>query len=234
MSNETESQSVPYATYKSFSNFINSLRETTIPSRIDRSVFGNMSGGAAYSILASLRALNLIEDNGKPCEALKSLVKADEKSQKGVLQQILKMGYPSLWDGSIDLATASAGQFDDHVRDRFGVKGSTVDKVAAFFLSAAEEAGIALSPHLKNRKATAPSGTSKRSAKARKQDSGGDGMSSHVNPPFTPPSVTNVPKALEYQLIDLLKGPSVDVAVRDAIFKLVEYLSDLNKNGDQK
>jgi len=222
MNTEPDSKTPPYATYKSFSNFINSLRENSIPSRIDRSVFGSMSGGAAYSILASLKGLHLIEDSGKPTPLLKSYVEADEKSQKTLLQQILKKGYSSLWDDGIDLATASAGQFDDHVRDRFGAKGSTVDKVASFFLAAAEDAGIQLSTHLKNRKSTGPSTGSKRSSKsARRQDSaensgnGGGFVSTQ----------TEEKKPLEYQLIDLLKSPNVAQEVQDAIWKIVKHLS---------
>lgn len=232
MNNETSRIAAPYASYRSFINFINTLGETTVPSRIDRSVFGKMSGGAAYSILASMKALKLIDEQGVPQEILIRLVDSGGEERKIVLKEILEAGYPSFWDGSINLKHTTPGQFDEHVREHFAVRGSTVDKVAAFFLSAAEEAGIDISAHLKNRKPTAPSSSSRKSQKARKT---GIGDNSETDPGGTgneaPPAAD--PKKLTYQLVDLLKLPDVNNDVKQAVWTLVQFLSELEGVQDE-
>ena len=80
----------------------------------------------------------------------------------------MKVGYPTLWSGSINLASTTAGQFDEHIREEYDVKGSTVDKVATFFIAAAKFSELAISPHLAARKPTASSASSNKSKKQRK------------------------------------------------------------------
>jgi hypothetical protein len=66
----------PYATFGSFIGFLNKLRDTTIPNRIDPSVFGNASGSISYSVIAALKSLGLIDEAGTPsstfCRACQS------------------------------------------------------------------------------------------------------------------------------------------------------------------
>ena len=159
----------PYASFASFITFINKLRDTGVPARIDPSVFGNASGSLSYSIIAALKALKLIESNGTPTAPFVSLVKAGDEQRKPLIREILRTGYPSLWDGNIDLETATGGQFDEHIREEYDAKGTTVDKVATFFIAAASYADLPLSLHLKARKPTASSASSRKSAKQRKQ-----------------------------------------------------------------
>ena len=227
MNNDIEKRSAPYASYRGYNSFINGLRDTIVPNRIDRSVFGSMSGGQAYSIIAALKSLNLIDENGKPHDSLTRLVESEGHERKKVLQQVLNSAFPSLWDGSIDLASATSGQFDEHIRSRFGAKGSTVDKVASFLIAAAADAGISLSPHLKKRKPSAPSASSRKSQKGRKQK--GDG--GHDDKPPPPPK-TEIAKPLEYQLVDLLKQPDIAEDESNAIWTIVRFLSSRTQKGN--
>jgi hypothetical protein len=225
MSEKTKSHSPPYATYPSFINFINKLRDTQIPSRIDPSVFGNASGSLSYSIIAALKSLKLISAEGHPSADFIAFVKADDDARKPMLQAVLKSGYPTLWSGTIDLSSATAGQFDEHIRDQYEVKGSTVDKVAQFFLQAAKAADIPISPHLAARKPTTSSASAGKSKKQRQS------ANDQPPPPPSPPAPSLTAKELEYQLIDLMKSDDIQDPERDAIWTLVRYLTS-RKKGD--
>ena len=233
MAEKSKRVSPPYATFSSFINFINKLREGTIPSRIDPSVFGNASGSVSYSIIASLKTLKLISSDGTPTLEFNDFVKASDEDRKPMMKSILKVGFPTLWGDSINVNTTSAGQFDEHIREEYDAKGSTVDKVAAFFISAANYAEVELSPHLKARKSTASSASSGKSKRQRKTvdlegNGNGDGNGNTV--PQTPPATSMSDKALEYKLVDLMKEEGVGNEERNAIWTLIQYLTAKGKS----
>lgn len=226
MSEKSKGGPPPYATYSSFISFINKLRDTAIPSRIDASVFGNASGSQTYSIIATLKFLKLIDSNGAPLPALAKLVTADDEDRKAQMATLIKDGYPSFFT-EIDLEKATSGQFDEHIRETFDSSGSTVDKIAGFFIAAATYAGISMSPLIKARKLVATSPAAGKSKKQRKASSDGD---DDENPPYIPPTPAEV-KALEYQLIDLMKTPGIGAEEQAAIWKLVQFLTTSKKAG---
>jgi hypothetical protein len=218
---ETAKQlSPPYATFGQFTGFLNRLRETGIPSRIDPTVFGNASG-TAYSIISALKFLKLIDESGTPSKQLIELINAADDSRGGLLKPIIHKGYPSLFKGGVDLTTMTAGQFDEHFRQEYGITGSTVDKVALFFIAACKAAEIPVSAHLLNRKPIATSSTAKKSAKQRRRDAGEE---EDDGDPSIPPNPPTAAKALEYQLIDLMSEPDIDDATKQSIWALVQYL----------
>ena len=223
MNDKPKTFSPPYATFGAFISFLNKLRDSGIPSRIDASVFGNASGSLSYSIIAALKFLKLTDDNGTPTQQFTALVKAEDDARAPLLKKIVENGYPSLFKSGVDLTTMTAGQFDEHMRTEYGVQGSTVDKIALFFISASKLANIPMSVHLLARKPIATSSTAKKSAKQRKRDDGDDrdddGGDENALPPAAPA------KALEYQLIDLMSEPDIDDGVKQSIWSLVQYLT---------
>ncbi len=224
MAEKPKKTSPPYATFPTFLNFINKLRDTQIPARIDPSVFGNASGSVSYSVIAALKSLRLITSDGIPTKELKAFVNASDDDRKPLMQNILRAGYPTLWDGSIDLAAATAGQFDEHIREEYDVKGSTVDKVASFFIASAKYADLSISAHLAARKPTSSSPSSGRSKRQRKADKESSGS------PRTPDADPMSDKALEYKLVDLMKEDGVGDSEREAIWTLIQYLTAKSKN----
>ena len=209
MSEKSSSSSPPYASFSSFINLFNKLSESGVPSRIDPSVFGNASGSITYSVLAALKYLKLIDEDGIPDERFIAFANASETERKALLAPIIKSGYPFLFDSSLDLTKASAKQFDDRLREEFEIQGSTVDKVATFFINAAKYSEIPISPHIASRKSAYVSTSSRKSSKQRKEDS--KSGAAHSPPP--PPPATITEKALEYRLVDLMKeaGGNTDV-----------------------
>jgi len=220
MSERTKTLSPPYATFGAFVSFLNKLRDTNVPSRIDPTVFGNASGSLAYSIISALKYLKLIDDGGIPSQEFIVLVKAADEARGELFAKIVRRGYPSLFEPGIDLTLMTAGQFDEHVRNEFGAAGSTVDKIALFFVGGCKAAGIPLSTHLLNRKPIATSSAAKKSAKQRKRDGTEDELDEDDPPPPAPQA-----KALEYQLIDLMSEPDIDEPTKQSIWSLVQYLT---------
>ena len=223
MAEKSENLSPPYCTFGSFINFINDLRETGIPPKIDSTVFGTKSGGTIYSILAALKSLKMTNEDGVPTQRLSEFVASDENSRKRLMREILEDCYDPLFGDKIDLKTASAGQFNDTLRDEYQISGSTIDKVASFFLSAAKMADVEISHFLQKRKAIASSPSSRRSTKQRsrsaeQKDNGSNGSSDQV-------IVNAAPKKLQYQLIDLMAEPDFPDDIKDSIWKLVQYLT---------
>lgn len=153
----------PYTSFVTFLNFIKGLRQTGVPSRIDKSVLGNLSGSAQASLLPALKWLDLIDSNGIPSDKLEELVTADESMYSDVLKSVLEAHYTFINDGSITLAKATGSQVEQKFRE-YGITGSTVVKCVAFFITAAKAANIELGPHVKAPKAT----TSPAKRKAKK------------------------------------------------------------------
>lgn len=135
----------PYVSYKSFYNFLESLQQG-IPARIDKSLMKNLSGAAQGQIIAALRYLSLIDDQGIVTDSLARLVKSQRPERQQLLQTIIKSSYPFLFD-EFDLTTATSALFEQKFRE-IGATGDTVRRCATFFLYAAKEAEIPLSPYI--------------------------------------------------------------------------------------
>jgi hypothetical protein len=189
----------PYVAYKTFTNFIASLRASGIPDRIDRSVFPGMSGAAQSFLLAALRYLGLINDEGAPTALLKDL-RENPQNEKAALAKVIKEKYSFIFGGGFNITSATDAQLTEKFKEQ-GLNGSTIVKAVSFFTSLCDSAGIATSPHLKGKRAANGAvGTTRRAYKKRKVS---DGV-----PPFVPQAITATPKT--FQEILLAKFPDFD------------------------
>jgi hypothetical protein len=226
MPDKSKKQSPPYSTFSSYISFTNKLRETVVPNRIDSTVFGNASGSMIYSVIASLKFLNQIDDNGIPSPQFIQFVKAPDNERPELLREIIQQGYPTLFSGKVDLTKISAGEFDTLIRDQYDVSGSTIDKIAAFFIAAAKAAEIPISTFLEKRAPISSSSSSKKSAQQRKKaESTDDDDNDPPPPPLSPPMSE---KALEYRLVDLMSEAADDDAVMGAIITVITFLKTKN------
>jgi hypothetical protein len=138
--------SAAYLPWMTFQNSIINGFAQGLPNVIDKSLFLGQSGAVQGQIMAGLKFLGLIEDNGKPTRALHELVDADSDGRKRVLAKILKERYSDVFAIGIEKATAQ--QLADTMSAQYGVSGDTREKAVRFFLSAAKFAEIPVSPHL--------------------------------------------------------------------------------------
>lgn len=165
---DKKTEAPPYPSYATFFNFIKGLRETGVPSRIDKGVLSKLSGSVQSALLSGLKWLDLIDEAAVPTAKLEALVSADEKQYSQELRAVLEGAYGFLKDGSIDLRKGTGAQLEAKFRE-YGPTGSTVIKCMAFFIFAAKDAGIELGPYIKAPKATSGSATRKRNKKAAAQ-----------------------------------------------------------------
>jgi hypothetical protein len=145
-------QKAPYLSFKTLKNFFTNLNETSIPSRIDKSLpfLKTQSGATQSSVLASLRFFDLIDDYGIPQPSLKSLVEAsrDEEKFKAEWAKVVNKSYAPLLAG-LDLLSGTAAQLYEALKELYGYNGETLRKAHSFLLSALDAAGIEVGSHLR-------------------------------------------------------------------------------------
>lgn len=145
MVNEERSAAPPYVSFKTFLNLLDRLKEGGIPQRIDRSYWGDfLAGGYGAQVMTALRYLDLLDENNEPKDQLEPLASGDRKA---VLAEILRSRYAPIFS-AVDLSRVTSGHLDEVFRKNYGISGQTARKVVAFFVQAAQHAGISVSPHI--------------------------------------------------------------------------------------
>lgn len=223
MSDDAQKASTAYAPKGVFFKIINDLAGKPPPDRIDRSVFGNMNGGLAYSILASMRTTKLIDAEGKPLPLLMEMANATDADRPALLRRMLEGTYPAFFNGTLNLKTATAAQFHAVLRDTYGAQGSTIDKAAIFFLSVAEEAGVEVSDFIRKRTPVAASSASRKSAKARKAAQVAEEILHNPPPPPHPPPPPAKQSPVDV-LMSILDMSAMDETETEAVWTLVKFL----------
>jgi len=215
----------PYVPYRTFVNFVQSLGQA-IPGRIDRTLMTNMSGATQNQLMTALRYLSLVKENGTPDDRFVQLIRSEDEAEKRVLRSILETAYPFLFhaDG-FNLTNCTAGQFEGQFRAA-GANGDTVRKCAAFFLAAAKDAEIPLSPRLT--KLSRPRASTTRPIRPHgeptpKRGSGSAKRTVTPTPvPFAPPSVQPSAPAGTARSLQLRGGGDVTLMVNVDWFTIDE------------
>lgn len=207
----------PYLSYKTFDNFLQRLKISGIPSRIDRSVLGSYySGSNQILILTSLRYLNLTNDQGEPNEKLEKLVKSAESERKKILKEILVAAYPFIFqDKHLNKITFS------QIKELFigaGTQGETAKKSIRFFIAAARDAEVDLSPYLKKARISVPR---KIGPKTKHEDKLG------VDQISTRQTIQGQGPSNDWQQLLLSKFPTFDPAWSDEVKK--EWFAGFSK-----
>jgi hypothetical protein len=160
-----------FVSYSALTSFFNQLREHEhVPTRIDRTLMPKASGSQISALLAALKFFQFIDEAGKPSEDFKKVVLATDDERKPLIAQILKSRYDFLFgDQHFDLEKATSGEMAEKFRS-LAITGSTVTKTISFFLAAAKDANIKVSPHIKAPPAPKPNGSARKSAAKRKDE----------------------------------------------------------------
>lgn len=150
MSNEQDKKTLPpYVPYTTFISFINGLREVgAIPSHIDKSIMHKMSGSGQSAMMATIKSMQLINENSVPNEILINLVNKFDEDYSNILAEIVPKTYPFLFNGSINIQIATSKLVEDKFREA-GASGSTLTKCISFFLAIAKDANIPVSSHVR-------------------------------------------------------------------------------------
>jgi hypothetical protein len=156
----------PYVAYRTFSNFIKSLRESGIPNRIDRSVpaLAGQSGATQSFLLATLRFLGFTTQDGTPTSALKELV-AHPVNEKVIFEKTARENYKFIFNDAFKVETATEAELGEKFKEK-DLSGQTIRKAVSFFVALCGAGGIKLSPHFPQTRGQG-NGTSTRRYKKR-------------------------------------------------------------------
>lgn len=162
MAEEPKRPAPPYVGFKTFTNFLDWLREG-IPQQIDRSFWGSrLSGAYGSQVVAALRFFGLLDRDNRPQPPLEELVNADAEGRAKLLAALLRKHYPEVF--TLGLSNATAKQLRDEF-SKYPVDNSTVGKAVAFFLGAAKYANVPLSSFITKR--AAPTQGARKTTKRR-------------------------------------------------------------------
>lgn len=140
----------PYLPFKTFIGFLDALKETAVPQRIDPSVMGKYSGTMKTQLRTALRFFSYIDDNGIVDPSLRKLVSLRGTSDwKNAFSGELFSAYSDIV-GDLDLDRGTLQQLKEQFK-KSGVEGSVLIKGVRFYLAALEESGAKYSPHFKVR-----------------------------------------------------------------------------------
>jgi len=95
--------------------------------------------------MTTLKVLKLVDDDGRPAQDLDDLVHAEGDDRRSTMRHVLERFYVPVFE--LDLGRATKGQFHDAFR-KFGTKEGVLTKCEAFFIRAAQAAGIELSKRI--------------------------------------------------------------------------------------
>ncbi len=147
----------PYLAYATFKNYIATLK-TAMPNRIERGILRNMSGVNQTLLLNALRYFNLIAHDGQPTERLSRLRSAEGADRQKQFTELLRTAYPTFFSQGFNLQGATPREMEERF-EKLGVSGDTTRKAITFFVLAAQDAGIPVSPYLKKSARSKRNGT---------------------------------------------------------------------------
>jgi len=144
-------RSPPYVSYRSFLTLLDELR-LGVPSRMDRSYWGNkFSGSTGTQLMSALRFLNLVDVSGIPTSQLKELVMARGIAKAEILKKISQESFSFLIDDSFECDKATYAQLEETFHDAYQVEKDVARKCIKFFIEMARDAGIPLSTFITKR-----------------------------------------------------------------------------------
>lgn len=201
MEDESSRATPPYAAWTTTRNLLERMQNEGVPARIDRTYLQGMSGGTQNHVMAALRSLGLIDDEGAPLDRLRDIVDKPEQ-RPSIMAQLLRERFPDLV--ALD-ANATRGQLDE-VLAGYGLSGATARKSASFFVQAAEYADLEISPHIKAKRRPSTTGTSSRKTASRKRK--------------TASGTDSAPPDTNSETLTLVSGGVVTMAVSVNLFEL--------------
>lgn len=216
-----------YVSWITFKNAVDGFGQG-LPNRVDRSVFPGLAGGVQYQLLAALRFFRLIEDDGRPTAALRSLAVPDEAERKKHFGALFRERYPLLF--ALDLTKTTPAELDEKMTEATGLTGTTRKKAVRFFLAGARYLDIPVSPLLA-KKQPANGGSAPRKHRARKAPKPAAEAI---------PVAAGAPAGGTWKTITLKRGETVTLSAtadffamqpddRDFLFGIVKQLEDYER-----
>lgn len=242
MTQEAKKGSVAYLPFQTFVTALDQLRGHGLPNKIDHSVFPSFSGVSRSQVLSAFRFFSLINEAGSPQPLLVSLVN-EQDQRKALVKKLLETNYGEIIEQ--DLARIAPSQLDQAFSsEKYSVTGDTKQKARAFFLKAAEFAGMPISPLLKKRARAARGARTRRAATTNGQsnDDSSPTTTGRNGQASKPPFANSTPATGTTKTIPLSNAGSLTLAIdvnlwelkgkdRDFVFSLMDQIDAYEKRG---
>ncbi len=145
----------PYIPFKTFQGFIEKLKGTVVPERVDSSLLKTYSGSVGRQVVAALKFLKMLDDNRYTTDNLRSVVKSFGSPEwSEIFGDVVSAAYADVI-GDLNLDAATFGQLAERFRTR-GAEGVVLQRCISFYLSATNSAGWTISPHISSRERSRP------------------------------------------------------------------------------
>ena len=141
----------PYVSYRTFHNFMQQLQQR-MPSRIDRSYWGDiLSGSTGTQLMAARAFLTWWMPTVSPWSALRrsSSARGDQRTQ--LLHEIASEAFDFVLKSSLDLESATYSQLQEVFHNTFQLTDDVSRKCVKFFIAMANDAGMTISPFITKR-----------------------------------------------------------------------------------
>lgn len=235
----------PYMSFQTFWNFIDELAAKPLPPRVDRSIMTSKSGTDQANLILALTSFALTDGEGHVQPALTRLVGIEKDQRAKVFGDMIKAYY-------VEPLRVSAENGTTNDLNRAFAEGytsiaspDTRRKAITFFLHAARNAGIELSPHFPPTRSGqgAPGVPKAKRGGPRKTKVNGGGAVAPPIPPSTPTPVGGHSQTVTLQSggsitltydVNMFEISDADEAfVLDLIKKLRTYRSGASANDDE-
>jgi hypothetical protein len=225
MANSDDSPAAVYVAWGTFENALKQLSQG-VPNRIDRSVFPGLSGGVQTQLLAGFKFLGMIDDAGKPLEAMHSVAVADDDARKRELRAIIESRYSDIF--ALDLLKTTPAELSERMGEAYGVSGTTRTKAVRFLITCLDYVGVKVSPLLaKPRPGPKAGAGSPRKKAARKSAAKRNRNNDRINAQPEQPSGPSQTIELSGGTVTLsasLDLFALDAADRDFVFGLIDQM----------
>lgn len=210
--------SAPYVSYERFKGFLAKLHGATIPHVLDASVYSGYDGSTKSQLRIALRFFGLVDAQNRPSPDLAAVAEAslDKDRWAGAIKKLIaEPRYQGIW--AHPLTTTTPQQLESEFQTEYGMAANVARKAATFFISAAKDADIELSPRIANR----PRGGAGTPRRPRRKENGGDHGKVIAPAKKVPPAAT-----MSITAQDLIGLPlaQMDAELQKAVWSLVLYL----------
>jgi hypothetical protein len=228
---ERDRPAIPYLSFETFRNFIDSRAGRPLPPRVDRSLMMGMAGGTQTHLLAALSTFGLINQQRQVTPRLVEAARLSDAQRPAFFAAMVHEVYPH--QVALADAHATADQLAESFRELTGYQGSTLRKAITFFLNMARYAEVPLSPYF--RAPAQATGSGRPRAPKRSAPPPPRTTATFPAAPGSAPIAGGAISTAESRTVQLHSGGTVTVACstsflslsrqdRDFVFNLVDQL----------
>jgi hypothetical protein len=188
----------PYGTYGMMKSTIERFKDSTVPSKLNRHVLHDVSGGAFSALMSSLRFFGLIDENQGVKDEFRAVVEAARQGEiqyKDKMVQVVCDAYDPIVGAQFDLQSGTLPDLEKKFRDAGVPQGQMLTKAIRFYLKALDDAGIEVSEHITKPRRRVP-GKNKTTKPQKKSKGGVAGTDSKDFESGETPHVTTVQDAI--------------------------------------